>query len=126
MAKKIFTYRGKTLEELQTMSMSDLAAVLPSRQRRKIKRGFSDEEKKFLEKISKKNNVKTHLRHMIVLPGMIGKTVRIHTGKEFQAIILQEDMLGYYLGELALTRKRTAHSSPGVGATKGKSNISKK
>ena len=121
MAKREFAYRGKTLEELQAMSLNDVAALLPSRQRRKVKRGFTDEEKKFAEKIKVKNNVKTHLRHMIVLPYMVGKTVRIHTGKEFQSITLQEDMIGYYLGELALTRKRIMHSAPGVGATKAAS-----
>lgn len=118
MAKKEFSYRGKKLEELQAMSLKDVAALLPSRQRRKIKRGFSEEEKKFAEKIKVKNNVKTHLRQMIVLPYMVGKTIKIHTGKEFLAILIQEDMIGYYLGELALTRKRTGHSAPGVGATK--------
>lgn len=117
MAKKEFNYRGKTLEELQLMSLSELAELLPSRQRRKIKRGFSDEEKKFIDKIKKKNNVKTHLRSMIVLPHMIGKTVKIHTGKDFVPITLQEETLGLYLGELALTRKRITHNAPGVGAT---------
>lgn len=120
MAKKEFMYRGKTLDELKLMSNSEIAELLPSRQRRKIKRGFSNEEKKFIEKIKKKNNVKTHLRSMIVLPSMIGKTVKIHTGKEFIPITLQEETLGMYLGELALTRKRTAHSAPGIGATASK------
>ena len=92
MAKE-FLYRGKKLEELQELSLNELAELFPARQRRKIKRGLSDDEKKLMQKIDKKNNVKTHLRHMIVLPGMIGKIVRIHTGKEFQTITLQEDML---------------------------------
>jgi len=118
MAKKIFTYRGKTLEELQELSIKDLSELLPSRQRRKIKRGFSDGEKSFIEKIAKKNNVKTHLRNMIILPQMVGKTILIHTGKEFQAVTIQEESIGSYFGELALSRKKTGHSSPGVGATK--------
>lgn len=126
MAKKIFTYRGKTIEELKAMPLKELAELLPSRQRRKLKRGLSDAEKSFIEKISRKDNVKTHLRKMIVLPGMIGKTVRIHSGKEYQAVTLQEETIGYYLGELALTRRRVAHTSPGVGATKSSSNVSVK
>jgi small subunit ribosomal protein S19 len=118
MAKKLFTYQGKTLEELQAMSLNDLAELFPSRQRRKMKRGFTVEEKKFLDTITKKNNVKTHLRDMIILPVMIGKTIKIHSGKEFISIIVQEETLGCRLGELVLTRKKTGHSSPGVGATK--------
>ena len=41
MAKKEFTYKGKTLEELKKMSMNELGQLLTSRQRRKIKRGFT-------------------------------------------------------------------------------------
>ena len=124
MAKKTFTYRGKTLEELQVISLNELAALLPSRQRRKIKRGFSDDEKKLVEDLKKKSTAKTHLRNMIVLPSMVGKTIRIHTGKDYQAIIIQNEMIGFYLGELALTRRRVAHNSPGVGATKSSGNVS--
>jgi len=121
MAKKVFTYRGKELDELKALSINKFAELLPSRQRRKIKRGFSKEEKDFIEKTKTKNNVKTHLRDMIIFPHMIGKTIKIHNGKEFQAIIIQEETIGCYLGELALTRKRTGHSSPGVGSSKGSS-----
>ena len=120
---KIFTYRGKTLEELQAMSMKDLAEILPSRQRRKIKR-LADTDKKLIEKIQAKNNVKTHSRDMIVLPSMVGKTIKIHSGKDFQAVTIQPESIGMYFGELVLTRKRLAHSNPGVGATKSSSNAS--
>ncbi|MFH1915884.1 MAG: 30S ribosomal protein S19 [Nanoarchaeota archaeon] len=126
MAKKIFTYKGKTLEELQTLSLKELARILPSRQRRDIKRGFSDEKKKLISDLKKKDNKKTHLRDMIILPEWVGKTIRIHTGKEFIPIIIQEEMIGHYLGEFALTRKRTAHNAPGVGATKSSSSLSVK
>ena len=37
MAKKEFTYRGKTLIELNAMSMDDLMKLLPARARRKMK-----------------------------------------------------------------------------------------
>ena len=117
MAKKIFTYRGKTLEELQTMTLKELALLLPARQRRKLNRGLSDEEKKLVLKLTKKDRVKTHLRDMIILPSMVGKTIMIHTGKDFQPIEIQQEAIGHYLGELSLSRKRVGHSSPGVGAT---------
>jgi small subunit ribosomal protein S19 len=126
MAKKIFTYRGKTLEELNMLSMNDLAEIFPSRQRRKIKRGLSDNEKNLLQKLKRKDNVKTHLRNMIVFPEMIGKTIRIHTGKDYVPIIIQEEMIGNYLGELIQTRKRVSHSGPGVGATRSSSGSSKR
>ncbi|MCF7871811.1 30S ribosomal protein S19 [Candidatus Woesearchaeota archaeon] len=124
MAKKQFTYKGKTLEELQELSQKEVAELLPSRQRRKLKRGLSDEEKALLIKLNKKSTIKTHLRNMIILPEMVGKTIQIHTGKEFQAIIIQQEMIGHYLGELALSRKKVGHSSPGVGATKSSGNVS--
>jgi small subunit ribosomal protein S19 len=118
MAKKTFTYRGKTLEELNKLSLNEVADILPSRQRRKIKRGFSDAEKKLVEKLKKKDGVKTQLRDMIVLPSMINKTIKIHTGSTYVPILIQEEMLGVHLGELALSRKKVSHSSPGVGSTK--------
>ena len=126
MAKKIFTYRGKRIEELKILSMKELAEIFPSRQRRKMKRGFSDNEKNLLAKLKQKDGVKTHLRDMIVLPEMIGKTIKIHSGKEFIPIVLQEEMISYYLGELVQTRKRVGHSGPGVGATRSSSGATKR
>lgn len=126
MAKKIFTYRGKTLEELQTLSTKELAALLPSRQRRNLKRGLDPTKKKLIADLKKGDNRKTHLRDMIILPEFVGKTIRIHTGKEFMPVLIQEEMIGHYLGEFALTRKKTAHNSPGVGATKSSSSLSVK
>ena len=124
MAKKEFTYRGKSVEELKKLSIKELSLLLPARARRKITRGFSDREKKLLVGIQRKNNVETHCRDMLVLPEMIGKTIRIHNGKEFVPIMIQDEMLGHYLGEFALTRKKVAHSSPGIGATKSSANVS--
>lgn len=117
MAKKEFEYRGKSLEELKAMSLKELALILPARQRRKIKRGLSEGEKHLIEKVNKKGTVKTHLRDMIVVPQMVGKTLMIHTGKEFVPILIQAESIGHYLGELSLSRKKVGHSTPGVGAT---------
>jgi small subunit ribosomal protein S19 len=114
MALKIFKFKNKTLEELKAMNIDEFSTLLPSRQRRSIRRGLSDEKKKLLMKIEKKNNVKTHRRDMIIFPSMIGKTVQIHTGKTFQAVTFTEEMLGHYFGEYALTRKRAVHTSMGV------------
>lgn len=124
MAKKEFKYRGRDLEELKKLSVNELAELFPAKQRRKIKKGFTEEEKKLREAIKNKNDVKTHVRTMLVLPEMVGKTIRVHNGKEFQPLSIQEDMVGHFLGEFVLTRKRTEHSAPGVGATKSSSNLS--
>jgi small subunit ribosomal protein S19 len=126
MAKKTFTYRGKTLEELNRLSLNELAEILPSRQRRKIKRGFSDAEKNLVEKLKRKNEVKTQLRDMLILPGMIGKTLKIHAGNAYVPIVIQEEMLGAHIGELVLSRRKVNHSNPGVGSTTKGAGDSKK
>tara|TARA_Y100000310_G_C20378493_1_gene666921 strand:+ start:175 stop:558 length:384 start_codon:yes stop_codon:yes gene_type:complete len=127
MVKKEFTYKGKTAEELKKLSLNELAAILPSRQRRKINRGFTDQEKIFLKKLkSGKSNVETHCRDMIVIPEMFGKVVRVHKGKEFVNVAIEAEMVGHYLGEFALTRNRVSHSAPGIGATRSSASLSVK
>lgn len=123
MAKKEFVYRGKKLEELQAMGLKDLAELFPAGARRVIKRGFTDEEKRFIAKLDKGGSrpVKTHCRDMIILPNMVGKTIMVHSGKEFVSLIIQPEMISHRLGEYVLTRKRVGHSSPGVGATRSSS-----
>ncbi len=118
MAKKTFIYRGKTIEELNKLSLSELAKLFPAAQRRKLKRGLSDAEKKLVERLKKKDGVKTQLRDMIVLPSMIGKTVKVHAGSAYIQVLLQDETLGCRLGELVLSRKRVMHSNPGVGSAK--------
>jgi len=119
-----FTYRGKTMAELKELSLNEFAEFLPSRQRRTLLRGLTDQQKRLLQKLEKKNDIKTHCRDMIIIPALIGKTIRIHTGKEFVRLTLSEETLGHYLGEYALTRKMVSHSSPGVGATRSSSSVS--
>ena len=51
MAKKEFKYRGKNLQELQAMSLKELADVMPSAVRRRIKRGLTDQQKILLKNI---------------------------------------------------------------------------
>lgn len=125
MAKKEFAFRGKSIDELKAMSLSDLTSLLTSDARRKIKRGFTDEEKVLLKALdSSSKPVKTHCRDMLILPNMVGKNIMIHTGKIFQSVIIQEEMIGHKLGEFALSRKRTSHNSPGVGATRSSASVS--
>ena len=114
-----FTYRGYKLAKLKKLKLDDLAELMCARQRRKIKRTFRAEEEKLLEEIkSGKENIKTHLRDAIVLPSMVGKKIGIHDGKSFEYIEIKTEMIGHYLGELVLTRKKVAHGAAGVGATR--------
>jgi len=115
-----FTYRGFKIDELKAMGISELLPLMPARARRKIVRGFSRGEETLLEKIrGGDEKVRTHLRDMIVMPEMIGKTIEIYTGKEFLKVEFQPESVFHYLGEFALTRKRVTHGSAGIGATRG-------
>src|SRR3989344_6650696 len=120
MAKKEFTYRGKTVEELKQMDLKSFSELLPARLRRTYKRGFTEAEQHFLEKLQRKSGkaVETHCRDMLVLPLMFGRIIKIHSGKEFVPVTIEPDMVGHVLGEFVLTRRRVAHNAPGIGATK--------
>ena len=63
--------------------------------------------------------VRTHVRDMIVMPAMIGKTIEIYNGKDFLKVEFQPESVFHYLGEFALTRHRVTHGSAGIGATRG-------
>jgi small subunit ribosomal protein S19 len=116
---KIFLFKGKTLEELQKMSLEDFSKLLPSRQRRSLKRGLTARQKRVLENMRMSSKpVRTHARDMIILPEMVGRKMMVHNGKEFVAIDVVGDMLGHRLGEFSLTRRKVMHSAPGVGATR--------
>lgn len=127
MVKKEFTFKGKSLEELQKIGLNELAQLLTARQRRIIKRGFTEQQKILLKKLrANEKNIETHCRDMIILPEMIGATIKVHQGKEFLPITIEADMIGHYLGEFALTRKKVAHSAPGIGATRSSASLSVK
>ncbi len=122
MAKKEFMYRGKNLQELQKLSVAEFAELLPSAQRRKIKRGFTEAEQAVVRKLSKKSAAKTHARDMIILPGMVGKTIKVHNGKEFAETLVTDEMIGHIFGEFSQTRKSVKHGSAGIGSTSAKNN----
>jgi small subunit ribosomal protein S19 len=117
---KDFNYRGKTIEELQSMSMDEFIRLLPSRMRRSLRRGLSAEQRIVLEKLRRNNDkpVRTHARDLVIMPEMLGKTIHCYTGKEFKAININEKMLGHYLGEYAITMSVVRHGRPGIGASR--------
>jgi small subunit ribosomal protein S19 len=127
MAKKEFKLRGKTLDELKKLSYQEFAQYVTARKRRTILRGFTDAQKRFIVKFEKRgNNVETHCRDMVILPIMVGKTIKVHSGKAFVPLLIQEEMLGHVLGEFISTRSRVAHNAPGIGATKSSASVSVK
>jgi len=114
-----FTYRGYTVAKLKKMKLEDLAQLMGARQRRKIKRAFRSEAEQLLEEVNTgKEEIKTHLRDALVLPSMVGKKIGVHDGKGFEFIEIKPEMIGHYLGELVLTRKKVLHGAAGVGATR--------
>jgi len=128
MVKK-FTLGGKTLEELKTLSLEEFAKLLPARQRRKLKRGLTEQEKKLWENVKKAPTdkiIKTHVRTMLILPDFVGKKLAIHDGKDWNVVEILPEMIGHYLGEFSITRERVVHSGPGIGATRGTKFISVK
>ena len=108
------------------MSITELARLMPSNERRKINR-LNDDEKKFIDKVqASKKPVKTHLRSMMILPFMVGKIIMVYDGKTFQPVGIIGEMIGHRLGEYALTRKKVQHNAPGIGATKSSASLSVK
>ncbi|VDM95251.1 unnamed protein product [Thelazia callipaeda] len=124
---KKFTYRGVDLDQLLDMSRDQLAKMLPCRARRRLSRGLKRKHLTFLSRLrrakkeaglhEKPATVKTHLRDMIVLPEMVGSVVGVYNGKVFNQVEIKPEMIGYYLGEFAITYKPVKHGRPGIGAT---------
>ena len=121
---KTFSYKGKSVDELQKIPNEELFSLLNSRQRRSLKRGLSDNKKKLMSEIKlakegkNKNPIKTHKRDLIILPSMIGVTINVFSGKEFTPITISAEMIGHYVGEYVITNKRVNHGAPGVGASR--------
>ena len=120
-----FSYRGHTLDELQEMSVDEVAALLPARMRRSIERGLSAEKEKLLEtareaeeEATANDPIRTHLRDMPILPEMVGLTFAVYTGQSFERVKVEPEMLGHYLGEFQLTRTSVEHGQAGIGATR--------
>jgi len=117
--KEEFTYHGYKIEDLQQMGMSELLPLMPARIRRRVNRGLSPGHENMLHQIREgKDNIRTHLRDMIILPEMVGKTIEIHNGKNFVPVEIQPEAVFHYLGEFAPTRGRVNHGSAGIGATR--------
>ena len=125
MAKKEFSYRGKSVQELQEMSAGEFAKLVTARPRKSLLKGY---DKKILKKIENARKtiamgkeprpIRTHKRDLVIIPQMIGLKMAIHRGNSFETVEIIPEMLGLFLGELALTRKRLTHGKAGIGATR--------
>jgi small subunit ribosomal protein S19 len=122
-----FHYRGYTLEELKKMNMDQFIKLLPARARRSLKRGLPPRQRKLLERLRRAYRAKkrgkdlvtrTHVRDMLIFPEMVGLKIGIYNGKSFEVVDIKPEMIGHYLGEFSLTRRRVSHGSPGIGATR--------
>ncbi len=124
MAKEFHWY-GKTEEEVKRMELRDFLPLVPARTRRSLERGFTDLQKRLLQKVnSNHRNIRTHCREMVIIPAMLGKSIKVHNGKEFIPVIITIEMLGHRLGEFVMTRKSVKHSAAGIGATRSSKAVS--
>jgi len=121
MAKK-FMYRGLEEEQLKALSLTDFMKIVPSRERRALKRGFMAPQKTLLETIKHTAGsgkfLKTHERNMVVIPQMLGAKLGVFNGKDWVQVDITPSTLGHRIGEFAMTRKRVKHSAPGIGASR--------
>jgi len=114
-----FTYHGFRLDDLKKMGITELVPLMPARARRKINRGMTRGEENLLSRFrAGDTRIRTHLRDMIIMPEMVGREVEIYNGKEYIKVEIQPEAVSHHLGEFAPTRRRVAHGSAGIGATR--------
>lgn len=127
-----FSYKGLNQDDLKKTTLEEFKKLVNSRQRRSLKRGFTEKQRKLLEKIraTKRNEegrhktIKTHVRNLVIVPEMIGYTINVYNGKTFVPVSIKPQMVGHYLGEFSLTRKPITHGAPGIGASKSSTAVS--
>jgi small subunit ribosomal protein S19 len=68
---------------------------------RKIEKAISEDSKK---------PINTYSRRSVVLPLMVGFTFNVHNGRAMVPVFVSENMVGYKLGEFALTRLFKMHA----------------
>jgi|SRR5438445_5273631 len=125
---KVFQFRGRSLDELKKMSIEEFSSLLTSRERKSLKKGLSEEQKKLLENIRKSPEKfhKTHVKDLVILPEMVGIKLGIYNGKEWVQLTVLPEMIGHRLGEFSISTKRVKHSAPGIGASRGSKHIAVK
>lgn len=82
---------------------------------RSLKKGpFCDDH--LLKKVNQMNEngekkmLKTWSRRSVVFPEMVGHTIAVHNGIKHIPVFINENMVGYKLGEFVFTRTFKGHS----------------
>lgn len=121
---RIYTFRGRTLEQVQAMPMDEFLKLIPSRNRRSVHR-MGMEYKALIKKVdrAKKSGrekaIRTTCREAVILPSWVDMGFAVHNGKEFKEFRITPEMLGHRIGEYSFSTKRVQHSAPGIRATRG-------
>ena len=63
-----------------------------------------------MNKIGKKNVIKTWSRRSMISPDFVGHTFAVHNGNKFIPVFVNENMVGHKLGEFSPTRTFRLHS----------------
>ena len=63
-----------------------------------------------LNEQGKKETIKTYSRRSMITPDFVGHTIAVHNGMKFIPVYITEDMVGYRLGEFAMTRTFRGHA----------------
>ncbi len=64
---------------------------------------------------SKKTPIKTWSRACTIVPEFVGFTFSIHNGRQFNDVLITEDMVGHKLGEFSHTRLFRGHTNKKEG-----------
>lgn len=126
-AFRTFMYKGKDIDQLMAMKMSDFAQMIPSKNRRHLTRGINKYELDLIQKVdawhaeheetgNKPAPIKTYERSMIILPSMIGCSIAVHCGNGFFPLDVKPEMIGRKLKDYVTTKVHPSHGRPGVGA----------
>ena len=55
--------------------------------------------------LKKEKTSKHTVEIWLFLPNFVGKEIKIHTGKEFQGIVIQDFMVGQQIGRICFDKK---------------------
>lgn len=55
--------------------------------------------------------IKTWSRRSTIFPEFVGQTISVHNGRDFQPVLISENMVGEKLGAFAMTRTYRGHAA---------------
>ncbi|KAH9476616.1 37S ribosomal protein S19, mitochondrial, partial [Psilocybe cubensis] len=50
--------------------------------------------------------IKTQARNCTILPNFVGVRFLVHNGRDYEPVLVTQDMVGHKLGEFSFTKKR--------------------